>query len=142
MSSLIPPELDALAARSDFELPVARRVSLGFWARVRRSARAFAVFVAATLLFAAIIYIPVLASSLAGVQGVTVAGETLATTEFLHRLGVLFMGTCVVALALTSFLALVRMSAVDLVDIESHQEDVQKQTFIQLSAFQLLGPGR
>lgn len=105
-----PPEVSALAERRDFDISPAQRPSAGFASNLRCVAAGAALFAGVTLALAVVLFVPVLAAALSRVEAVQVAGELISARVFTDRVIALFWGSCMVALAVTSLIAGMRLS--------------------------------
>ncbi len=111
MSIQYSPELAALAGRPDFEVPEPEATDHGPFLRVRRGVAAAGIFFAGTFAIAGLIFIPVLFINLSRIEALEIAGRQLSVSAYLDQLGALFWGTLVLALAITSFVASLRLFA-------------------------------
>ncbi len=109
MSSYYPPEVSVVAHRPDLELSLPPRPRQGLLRRMWGYALNVGIFIGVTLLIAVLFYIPVLVLNLGQVEAVEVAGEHMSAALFAQRLGALFWGVFILALAFTSFIASVQM---------------------------------
>lgn len=105
-----PPEVSALADRRDFDIPPPQEPAAGFSGRLVHMAGVAMLFAGATFVLAVVLFVPVLAVSLSRVEALQVAGELMSATVFADRLIALFWGSCMVALAVTSSIAGLRLS--------------------------------
>lgn len=89
-------------------------------------------YLAAVALLAAILFLPVLFVELSRIDAVGLSGEIIPASVFATRLGDMFLGTVIIAIALVSFVASAALSARSLEAqgrLEPYSEDKTKPTY-------------
>lgn len=94
------PDIPLSPPRRRRPIPSNRRLS-----GVRRAAVAAAGFTAASLVLAGLLFTPVLVQELSRIDAVMLSGEVVPSGAFTARIGALFLGTLIVAVALVSLFA-------------------------------------
>jgi len=111
MSARFPLDPFAVPSRPDISIPMPIR---GRANRLRAGVKAICVigvFVAASLVLAVVLFVPILAVEIARIDAVVLAGQTLEAWSYSARLGDLFLGTLIVAFSVLAFLTSVMLSS-------------------------------
>jgi len=99
------PDAAAQAERPDIDVSLPEEPEPSRRRRATRFAAAAGIFLAATFATAVVFFIPVFVFNLSRIEALEVAGQLMPASEFALHLGALFWGTCILALAFTSFVA-------------------------------------
>lgn len=105
MSARYPLDPFALPSRPDIPIPMPMR---GRTNRLRTGVKALCVigvFLAASVMLAVVLFVPILAVEITRIDAVVLAGQTLEAWSYSARLGDLFLGTLIVAFSVLAFLA-------------------------------------
>ncbi|MFD1696319.1 hypothetical protein [Roseibium aestuarii] len=118
MSARYPFDPFAMPERPDVPFPAARidraASSLPMTRRLARLGLRAVSLVGLIAGLSVLIFLPALVSELARIEAVTVEGQTYSASAFVEALGSLYLGSVIVAIALTSFLAAAALARPDL----------------------------
>jgi len=142
MSVQYSPDLSALADRSDFEVSPPSDPAPGLFRRVCRFLAGVAIFAGVTFAITVVFFIPVLISNLGRIEALEIAGELIPATVFAEKLGALFWGTFILALAFTSFVAGMRFCVPDRIVRPVYRPLSPEDALHALTVLRLIGPER
>lgn len=111
MSARYPLDPFALPNRPDISIPIPIRRRAN---RLRAGVKALCVigvFLAASLVLAVVLFMPLLVVEIARIDAVVLAGQTLEAWSYSARLGDLFLGTLIVSFSVLAFLTSVMLSS-------------------------------
>jgi hypothetical protein len=142
MSVHYSPDLAALAARPDFEVSLPKEPDVSPVKRLSRVAVTSGIFLATTFAIAVVFFVPVFAFNLSRVEALEIAGEYLSVASFAEQLSSLFLGTLILALAFTSFVASLLLFAAGATVRPKNQTVVQDDAMTHLTVLRLSGHER
>ncbi|MEP0232581.1 hypothetical protein [Roseibium sp.] len=110
MSARYPFDPFAVPNGPDIEFPAARK-RRSFAQFLLRALLAIGGFIAASFVLSVVLFVPILIGEIIAIEAVVVGGHQVEALEFVSRLGALFPGTLVIAVAILSIIASAALAA-------------------------------
>lgn len=113
MSVHYSPDPAVVTARPDVDASLPRDPDPRPVSRFLQATRMVVAFLGITFAIGVLFFVPVCAFNLARIEALEVSGELVPVSVFVEQLGALFLGTLILALAFTSFVANLLLHAGD-----------------------------